>query len=79
MQGLAWNFVETHKSINEHFKWADKAMPFQIAPIEDLVVNQGVVYFYKRDKGHRPVCVIMVERLLSSKVPLIQCLLIHIA
>ncbi len=42
-------------------------MPFTITPVEDLI-KRGVVYAYKRDRGHRPVVIINVERLLETKV-----------
>jgi phosphomevalonate kinase len=67
LQGLAWNNVETHKLINEHNEWCNSSMPFTLTSIEALV-NQGVVYTYKRDKGFRPIIIINVDRLLNSKV-----------
>ena len=31
-------------------------------------IPMGILYIYKRDKGHRPVMVINTERLIASKV-----------
>lgn len=70
LQGLKFNNEETHRVINDHFTWANNAMPFSITPVEDLI-KRGVVYSYKRDRGHRPIVIINVERLLESKVPCI--------
>jgi hypothetical protein len=42
-------------------------MPFPISPVQHLL-DQGVVYGFKRDKGFRPVVIINVERLIASKV-----------
>jgi hypothetical protein len=42
-------------------------MPFTITPVEGLI-KRGVVYAYKRDRGHRPVVIINVERLLETMV-----------
>jgi len=67
LQGLAWNYPETHRLINEHSLWATQNMPFSITPVEELI-NRGVVYVFKRDKGYRPVVIINVERLLNAKV-----------
>lgn len=67
LQGLAFKNEETHKVINEHYVWANQAMPFKYDVVEDLL-TKGVVYCHKRDKGQRPVIIINVERLLACKV-----------
>ena len=35
--------------------------------VEDFL-TQGILYIYKRDRGHRPIIVINTERLIASKV-----------
>jgi hypothetical protein len=35
--------------------------------VEDFL-TQGILYVYKRDRGHRPIIVINTERLIASKV-----------
>jgi hypothetical protein len=42
-------------------------MPFQMKSVEDFL-TQGILYVYKRDRGHRPIIVINTERLIASKV-----------
>lgn len=41
-------------------------MPFQLKSTEDFL-TQGILYIYKRDRGHRPIIVINTERLIASK------------
>jgi len=67
LQGMAWKYDETHKTINEHFEWCNESIPFSISPIEDLL-KQGIFYIHKRDRGFRPIVIINVERMLASKV-----------
>ena len=65
MQGLAWKYDLVHKTVNEHHEWCNANIPFQIKPIEDFL-KQGITYIYKRDKGHRPIIIINVERLIAA-------------
>ena len=34
-------------------------------PVEDFLTH-GITYVYKRDKGHRPIIIINVERLIAA-------------
>ena len=67
LQGLGWKYDVTHQTINEHNDWCNKTMPFQMKSTEDFL-TQGILYIYKRDRGHRPVMVINTERLIASNV-----------
>ena len=55
----------THKVINEHNEWCNQNIPFSIKPVEDYL-TQGITYMYKRDRGHRPILIINVERLIAA-------------
>ena len=65
LQGLNWKYDMVHKIINEHNDWCNVNMPFSIKPIEDFL-TKGITYIYKRDRGHRPILIINVDRLISS-------------
>ena len=67
LQGLGWKYDVTHQTINEHNEWCNKTMPFQMKSVEDFL-TQGILYIYKRDRGHRPIIVINTERLIASQV-----------
>lgn len=65
MQGLHWKYDLVHKIVNEHNAWCNASIPFDIKPVEDFL-KQGITYIYKRDRGHRPIIIINVERLVNS-------------
>jgi hypothetical protein len=67
LQGCAWNYEQTQQVVNEHYLFLQSTFPLDNTPFKD-VINEGMVYSYKRDKGQRPIIVINVERILATKV-----------
>lgn len=67
LQGLNWKYDVTQSTIVEHNKWCNENIPFNLKCYEDYI-PMGILYIYKRDRGHRPIIVINTEKLISSKV-----------
>lgn len=69
LQGLHWNYEQTHQYVNDHSKWFLETHPIDPKPFEAFL-NMGIFYGYKRDKGSRPVLVLNVERMVTSGIDL---------
>lgn len=67
LQGLDWDIPKTHLAINDHYKWKIETFPIDPSPFQHFL-NQGIIYFYKRDKSMRPIFVFNVDKMAKSGV-----------
>ena len=67
LQGNGFNYEKTIKSLDEHLEWRIKSLPVELEDVEPQV-QQGLLYFFGRDKRYRPVLNIAVKRLTAASV-----------
>ncbi|CDW82821.1 UNKNOWN [Stylonychia lemnae] len=67
LQGMKFNYEETEQALNDNYKWKTEIFPINPSPFENYL-QTGLLYAFKRDKGHRPIIIINVERLIASKI-----------
>ncbi len=67
LQGNGFNYEKTIKSLDEHLEWRIKSLPVELEDVE-TEVQQGLLYFFGRDKRYRPVLHIAVKRLTAASV-----------
>eukprot|EP00347_Sterkiella_histriomuscorum_P002775 403366847 len=67
LQGMKFHYEHTEKAMNENAIWRRESFPMDTRPFMDYL-NQGIIYAYQRDKGQRPIIIINVEKISSSKI-----------
>ena len=67
LQGEKWKYPETAQKIKDHSEWKLATYPLQYDPVKDML-NQGVIYGYKRDKSMRPIICVSCDKILQMPV-----------
>jgi hypothetical protein len=65
LQGLKFNYALTQTTLTDHSKWCIETFPMNPESFKKYL-DLGVIYCLKRDKGHRPILIMNVERMISS-------------
>ena len=77
-QGCNYDWKKAFEGIQDNHEFLSKHLPIKIEEIEEFLQN-GMVYFYKRDIHFRPVCIINVKKLCQADIDEEQILKITIA
>jgi len=68
LQGNKFHYEKTLKSLEEHIEWRINSLPVDSEEIEELA-KSGIIYFFGRDKGYRPVLHINVKKMIDANLP----------
>ena len=77
-QGCGFNWEETYESIVKHEAFCNEILPVKTDNIQEYFEN-GMVYFYKRDKHFRPICIINCKKLVDTEIDDDQLLRVTVA
>jgi len=77
-QGCNYDPKMTYEGILENHQFISENIPVEVEGVEEFLQN-GMVYFYKRDIHFRPVCIINVKKLVNADIEEDQILKITIA
>lgn len=66
LQGLKWNYQQTHDEIHEHAKWSTSINELKPETFWPLL-QSGILYGLKRDIQQHPIIVFNVRRIIDTK------------
>ena len=67
LQGWDFDFDKTYQEIIDHHNFIKANLPVNLDGLDEYLQN-GMVYFYKRDKHFRPIWIINVKKLVQTKI-----------
>ena len=65
LQGKKWKYDVCAQEIQAHSEWKTATYPLQYDPVKDIL-QQGIIYGFKRDKCMRPVIIVQSELILKN-------------
>ena len=67
LQGWDYDNEKCYSDIVDHYKFMKANLPVNLDGLDEYLQN-GMVYFYKRDKHFRPIWIINVKKLVQTKI-----------